>query len=57
MLNNDDDIGNIITKKIYLDDDIFKYDYSFKEEEECDEAINGDKDCENSEENLIIIII
>ena len=52
MLNNDDDDNeNINIEKILPNYDILKDDYSFEEEEDRDEAIHGDKDSENSEEN------
>ena len=41
MFNNDDDIENINTEKFFTDDDIYKYDYSIKEEGERDEEIKG----------------
>ena len=42
MFNNENnnEIANI--EKILTDDDMLKNDYSFKEEDELDEAINGD---------------
>lgn len=47
MLNKDDDIEIIKNEKILTGDDILKDDYSFKEQEEHDEAINCEKDSEN----------
>ena len=57
MFNNENnnEIANI--EKILTDDDILKNDYSFKEEDELDEAINGDinlNDIDENEDNLIL---
>ena len=57
MFNNENnnEIANI--EKILTDDDILKNDYSFKEEDELDEAINGALNLnyiDGNEDNLIL---
>ena len=52
MFNNDDDNeNNNNIEKIAYNDVILNKDYSFKDEEDCDEAIIGDSNSEDSEEN------
>ena len=57
MFNNDDNYKKINIEKIAFNDDILNNKKSFKEEEDCDEYINGDNDSENSEKIQLIIII
>ena len=47
MFNNEEDSENINIRKISSNDDILNIDYSFQDEEDCDEAINGDNVSEN----------
>ena len=51
MFNNENDNEYINIEKILPNDDILKNDYSFKDEEEYEGAINYDNDSDNSEEN------
>ena len=46
FINNDNDKEKINIEKILPNDDILIDDYSFKDEDEFDEAINGDEDNE-----------
>lgn len=55
MFNNEDDNENINVEKFLPNDDLNK-DYSFEEEEDYGEAINGDNESENLKKILMIII-
>ena len=57
MFNNENNNEKANIEKILTDEDILKNDYSFKEEDELDEAINGDinlNDIDGNEDNLIL---
>ena len=57
MFNNENNNEKSNIEKILADDDILKNDYSFKEEDELDEAINGDinlNDIDGNDDNLIL---
>ena len=51
LFNNEDDTENINIEKIYSNDDILRDDYSFENEDELDEAINGDEVNDNLDDN------
>ena len=57
MFNNENNNEKANIEKILTDDDILKNDYSFKEEDELDETINGDinlNDIDGNDDNLIL---
>jgi len=56
LFNNDDDKENINIEKILPSDGILTDEYSFKDEDEFDKAINGDEDNDNLDDNNNLIL-